>query len=260
MVWFLTWLRVIAAVGMMGCAVVSTRLGCVGNRAVIPLPQARYVWMARHVFKAAETKYHADDPKLVFVGDSITQNYERSEPPLRDFRPIWDELFAPHHALNLGFDGDSTYNVLWRLQHGEVDGLSPQNVVLLIGTNNFNPGILEPHGETADQASAGILAVVEELHTRMPRARMLVLSMLPTGFSADRTARTDAANTQVKAAVTKLSYATYLDVTSIFLDGKHVRDELFYDRLQSPGAAALHPTVEGQRLMAAAVAHELYGQ
>jgi len=95
------------------------------------------------------------------------------------------------------------------------------------------------------------------LHARMPSARVLVLSILPTSFSADRTARTDAANAQVKAAVAKLSFARYLDVSGIFMDGKRVREELFYDRLEWPGAAALHPTAEGQRMMAEAVAQAL---
>ena len=213
--------------------------------------------MARHVFKAAETKYHADDPKLVFVGDSITQNYELAEQPDRNFRPVWDELFAPRHALNLGFDGDRTYNVLWRLKHGEVDGLSPTNIVLLIGTNNFNPSRIEPNAETSEQVSAGILAVVDELHARMPGAEILVLSILPTSFSADRTAKTDAANAQVSAAVVTHSYARYLDVSGIFMDGQRVREELFYDRLEVPGGAALHPSMAGQRLMAEAVLQAL---
>ena len=255
--WLLTWLRVLAAVGMLGCSALSTRLGCGGNRAVVPLPQANYVWLARHDAKVAETKQRAREVKLLFVGDSITENYESSDEPYWNFLPIWDKLFAPHGAMNLGFAGDRTYNVLWRLRHGEVDGLAPQQIVVLIGTNNLNAGHLEPHAEAAEQVSSGILAVVDELHARMPSARVLVLSILPTSFSADRTARTDAANAQVKAAVAKLSFARYLDVSGIFMDGKRVREELFYDRLEWPGAAALHPTAEGQRMMAEAVAQAL---
>lgn len=216
--------------------------------------------MARHVAKVAETKQRAGAVNLLFVGDSITQNYERSEEPYRNFRPLWDEFFASRGALNLGFDGDRTYNVLWRLQHGEVDGLAPKDIVLLIGTNNLNPLSREPHGETADQVSEGILAVVSELHGRMPGARILVLSMLPTSYSADRTAKADAANAQVQAALTKLSFARYLDVCPIFMDGKRVREELFYDGLEWPGSAAIHPTMAGQRRMAEAVVRALDGK
>jgi lysophospholipase L1-like esterase len=245
---------------MMSFSLASTRLGCGGNRAVIPLPQVRYPWMARHVAKVAETKQRASDVKLLFIGDSITQNYERSEGPFRNFAPIWDELIAPHGALNLGVDGDRTYNVLWRLQHGEADGLQPDDIVLLIGTNNLNPGTLEPHAETADQVSQGTLAVVTELHARMPAARILVLSILPSSYSAERTAKTNAVNAQVQAAMAKLSFARYLDVSGIFMDGQRVREELFYDGLESPGSAALHPTVAGQRQMAEAVLAALYAQ
>jgi lysophospholipase L1-like esterase len=257
--WILTWLRVLAAVGMLGCSAVSTRLGCGGNKAVVSLPQANYVWMARHNAKVAETRQRGREVRLLIVGDSIAENYESSEEPYLNFRPIWDELFAPRGAMNLGFSADRTYNVLWRLRHGEVDGLAPRNIVLLIGTNNLHAGRLEPHGETAEQVSAGTLAVVDELHARMPDARVLVLSILPTSFSSDRTAKTDAANARVQAAIAKLSFARYLDVSGIFMDGKRLREELFYDRLKEPGAAALHPGIVGQRRMSEAILTALDG-
>jgi len=257
---FQTWLRLLAAFGMVGFSVVSTRSGCGGNRSIAALPQAKLAWVERHEEKVAEAKRRAGQVELLFVGDSITHNYERTEKPYRNFRPIWDEFFAPRAAMNLGFDGDRTYNVLWRLRRGEVDGLAPKNIVVLIGTNNLSPGWMEPQAETADQVSAGILAVVAELHARMPGARVLVLSMLPTSNSADRTAKTDAANAEVQTALAKLSYARYLDVSGIFLDGKRVREELYYDSMVWPGAAALHPTVAGQRMMAQAVVRALYGE
>jgi len=246
---------------MVGCATIATRAGCGGNRAVVPLPQAKAGWIRRHEDKVAEAKQRAGRVELLFVGDSITQNYEHTDPePYLNFGPVWDELFAPHVAMNLGFGGDRTYNVLWRLEHGEVDGLSPKDIVLLIGTNNLLESHMEPGGESADQVSAGILAVVAELHRRMPAARVLVLSILPTGFGAERNGKAEAANAQVRAALAKLEYARYLDVSGIFLDGKRVRESLFYDGRIAPGSAALHPTAEGQRAMAEAVAKALYGR
>ena len=72
--------------------------------------------------------------------------------------------------------------------------------------------------------------------------------------------KADAANAQVQAAIAKLSYARYLDVTGIFMDGRRVREELFYDGLEWPGSAAVHPTVAGQRMMAEAVVRALDGK
>jgi lysophospholipase L1-like esterase len=254
-------LRLLAALGMVSCATIATRSGCGGDRAVVPLPQAKRAWIVRHEEKVAEAKRRAGQVDLLFVGDSITQNYERtSAEEFSNFRPLWDELFGPHRAMNLGFDGDRTYNVLWRLRHGEADGLQPKDVVVLIGTNNFFRSNMEPHGETPQQVTAGTLAIVEELHTRMPEARVLVLSILPTGFGAEWMLKIDAVNAQVQAAVTKLAYARYLDVSGSFLDGKRVRDELYYEGRLSPAERALHPTVAGQRSMAEAVARELYGR
>jgi lysophospholipase L1-like esterase len=256
-----TWLLVAGAISIVGCATIVSRFGV--RPAAWPHPQRDASWHARHEAKVAEAKRRAGQVDLLFVGDSITQNYERAESPgYLNFRPIWDEFFAPHRAMNLGFNADRTANVLWRLRHGEVDGLSPTNVVLLIGTNKLSAGFLAPHGETPADVTAGILAIVSELHSRMPGARILVLSILPTTFSADRTARADAVNARVQAAVAALPFARWLDVTGIFLDrrreGSRVRQELFYDPLLYPGSAALHPTAAGQRMMAEAVARALY--
>lgn len=39
---------------------------------------------------------------------------------------IWRELFSPLHALNFGIAGDTTCNVLWRLQNGELENIRPK--------------------------------------------------------------------------------------------------------------------------------------
>src|SRR3979490_1909768 len=85
------------------------------NPAVVPAPQTETWWMARHEVQVQRARRGGVD--LLFIGDSITQNYEKSGPPPDEvFLPIWEEFFAPHRALNLGFSGDQTQNVLWRLQ------------------------------------------------------------------------------------------------------------------------------------------------
>lgn len=42
------------------------------------------------------------------------------------FQQIWRELFSPLHALNFGIAGDTTCNVLWRLQNGELENIRPK--------------------------------------------------------------------------------------------------------------------------------------
>jgi hypothetical protein len=73
----LLWLRLFAAVGLLGFASIATRLGCVGNPAVLSLPQDRGLWIERHAEKVAEARRRRGQVDLLFVGDSITQNYER---------------------------------------------------------------------------------------------------------------------------------------------------------------------------------------
>ena len=189
---------------------------------------------------------------LVFVGDSITQNYEKAGPaPDQVFLPIWNQYFAAHHALNLGFSGDQTQHVLWRLQHGEVDGLTPKNIVLLIGTNNTG------NGQSAEQVTEGSVAVVDELHRRMPGASILLIDILPTGGST-RKQETDAlVNREVRLHFAGMPYLRFLDLRPLFMKNGAVDTSLFYDSTLVPARAALHPNTEGQRRMAQAVANAL---
>ena len=96
------------------------------------------------------------------IGDSITNNYDKSRPPDENFLPTWQQFYAPRKALNLGFSGDTTAHVLWRINHGEVDGLHPKVAIVLIGTNNTG------HGDTAEETETGIDAVITELENRLP--------------------------------------------------------------------------------------------
>jgi beta-glucosidase len=82
----------------------------------------------------------------------------------------------------LGFGGDHTENVLWRLRHGEVDGLSPKVAVLMIGTNNTGDRNDDPQA-----TAAGVKAIIDELRSRLPHTRILLLAIFPreeqpTGF------------------------------------------------------------------------------
>jgi lysophospholipase L1-like esterase len=243
-------------------------------RQITPVPQTRNGpnrpinsdWMAHHERNLAEAKSGHYD--LLFVGDSITDNYHKPGPaPDQVFKPTWDELFAPHGALNLGVSGDSTQHVLWRLENGEVDGLAPSNVVLLIGTNNtWHDG-----RASATQVAAGIEAVVASLHSHMPKAKILVLGILPTTVSAEKSAKDEAINAAVAKFYAGSDYVRTLDLKALFLnpDGT-VNESLFYDKpgvctgpacvpgAPPPPRKVVHPNTVGQRKMAEAVYAALY--
>ncbi|WP_220398996.1 GDSL-type esterase/lipase family protein [Granulicella sp. WH15] len=216
-------------------------------------PEGRTIdwWLERHAQKVSEAKAGGID--LLFVGDSITHNYERSGPaPDEVFLPIWNQFFAPHHALNLGFNGDLTQQVLWRLAHGEVDGLSPKNIVLLIGTNNTISG------EGPLDSAAGVIAVVDDLHSRMPQAKVTLIEVLPSGISERKTVADRQVNAILSAHYKGSTYVHCLDLSRIFLKHGKLNLSLFYDPRLTPPGPPIHPNSVAQRRMAEAVAASLY--
>jgi beta-glucosidase len=103
---------------------------------------------------------------LIFLGDSITQGWHDND--------VWKKYYRSRHTVNFGIGGDRTQHVLWRLQHGEVEGIRPKVVVLLIGTNNSG-------SNSAAEIYAGIKAILDELRKRLPASKILVLGIFPRG-------------------------------------------------------------------------------
>jgi len=120
-------------------------------------------WQAHH-----ERQLHAAGragAKLLFLGDSITEGW--------GVAPAWREYFGKYSPLNLGLAGDTTQNVLWRIEHGALDGTHPQVVVLMVGVNNLAGGF------TPEQTSDGIRAILSLLQAHLPATRVLLLAVLP---------------------------------------------------------------------------------
>ncbi len=146
---FIPFLLLLAALS--GCVSQETRL--IDERitlATTPVPQGDGApsewWMARHREKLAQRD---PDVELVLIGDSITHGWE--DPG----RTVWADNFADIDMLNLGYSADRTEHVLWRLEHGEVEGLDPDLVVMMIGTNNTGHRMDPP-----EAIEAGVRAIV----------------------------------------------------------------------------------------------------
>ncbi len=218
------------------------------NPAIVPVGRMSLGWWAaRHKAVLADVASHPDT-QLLLIGDSITNNYDKADPPNQDFQPIWQQYYAPRKALNLGFSGDTTANVLWRLDHGEVKGLHPKLAVVLIGTNNT--GFF---GQTAEETEEGIDAVVKDIEHRLPETKILLMGLLPTRLpSKDK-------NFDVNAYLGS-HYAgggdpmvSYIDIGVVFYTHGELDTSLFYDPTLSPPKPALHPNTIGQRMMASAI-------
>lgn len=129
-------------------------------------------------------------------------------------RVFWDEYYGSLNALNLGFNGDRTEHVLWRLAHGAVEGIEPKCLVLLIGTNNTG------HRQDAPQETAlGIQAILAILRVKLPKTKILLLAIFPR--SAKPTQKMRVLNDEVNRlmqAYADTEEVVYLDINECFLD------------------------------------------
>jgi lysophospholipase L1-like esterase len=219
---------------------------------VVPVTQNRdwrtYDWARRH--EACVALLRDRQPEIVLIGDSIT-HFWGGDPAdgRRTGVTVWDRLFAGRRVVNLGCGWDRTENVLWRLTHGEFDGVRPKVAVIMIGTNNLN---LNPPEEIA----AGVEAIIAEVVQRSPSTRILLLGLFPRGAKPDATRTKVAAVNQRLAHLDGSPGVTYLDVGPRFLAADGTITQEIMDDFLHPSAAgyalwaeAMGPTLE--RLLAA---------
>ena len=139
----------------------------------------------RHNQKVAAIRSHNYD--LFMIGDSITHTVGDQGGEWEPLKAVWQTHFASRNAINLGYSGYRTENVLWNLQNGELDSqMSPKVAVVLIGTNNTDDTNY-PTVHTADQIFDGTKVIVETIRKKHPTTKILVLSIFPRGGSREVT-------------------------------------------------------------------------
>src|SRR5690349_15026814 len=150
------------------------------NSAIVPVSRdARSLPRQNLVLERAKENPGPCD--VVFIGDSITQGWEGNPP--NGGKNVWEKYYGKRKCLNFGVGGDRTQHVLWRFEHGQLDGLKPKAAVLMIGTNNSN----KDDNSEADILE-GVTAIVKEIRMRLPETKLLVLGIFPRGktFSTQR--------------------------------------------------------------------------
>lgn len=174
---------------------------------ITPQEKASKWWVQRHQTKLEEKKT-LGDVKLVFLGDSITHAWENKG------KAVWATSYAKYNALNLGYSGDRTEHVLWRLQNGEIDGISPKVIVMMIGTNNVGH-----RKEASEKTAAGVKAILDLIKTKQPKTKVLLLGIFPRGDKATHPMRklNDATNKLISAYADGKS-VHYLNINDKFLD------------------------------------------
>ena len=210
---------------------------------VVPVTQDRswpsYDWAKRHELTSAAVK--KTQPQILFIGDSITHFFggEQFDSYALRGQQTWGEFYAPRNAGNLGFGWDKTENVLWRLQHGAIDGIAPKLVVMMIGTNNTGTC-------SAPDIAAGIEAIVYEFTKRLPQSKILLLGIFPRGEKPNPQREKIAEINSIIAKLNGTHNVTFLDIGPKFLPPEGViTKDIMPD--------FLHPNEKGYRIWAEAI-------
>ncbi len=222
-------------------------------------------WDRHHAAKLAEIAVGPKDYDCVFLGDSITHNWEGWSDPADNAvataayasgqlktpdgpgRAVWEELKAQGlRLLNLGLGGDKTQNVLWRLDHGEMDGYRTRFVALMIGVNN--------EIDSREDRAEGIRAILEKIHERQPDATILLHPIFPCGATPNDPRRISCEKTNsIIRCFADGGRIVWLDFNDKFLDADGNLSEAMMPDF-------LHPLEAGYRIWAAALRPFLCGQ
>ncbi|HAN83195.1 MAG TPA: hypothetical protein DCQ59_08235 [Verrucomicrobiales bacterium] len=205
-------------------------------------------WFDRHAEKIAEIE-KSNNPKderkieLLMVGDSITNNFDKKGPG----EPVWKKYFTPLNALNLGFGGDRTNHVLWRLEHLPKIKPAPLAASLMIGTNNICWGSDKPK-----QAAEGIQEITRKLNAMYPKMKILVLGVFPRREQIDHPHRKQIIelNSYLPDLLKDIPNVSFMDIGSEFLDEKG-----FLSREMMPDTT--HPSEKAHEIWAQAITPKL---
>jgi lysophospholipase L1-like esterase len=229
---FMKKMPLLTAIFALTFAIVARAADSKSNPAATPAPRDPD-WVKRHEAFADIAKKGGID--LLFMGDSITNRWRNAG------KDSWEKNFAPLHAANFGMGGDCTQHVLWRLQNGELEGIKPKLIVLMIGTNNLSANKDE---EIAD----GIKAIVADVHKQRPETKILLLGVFPRGMKAKDSARgrIKHINSLIASLDDGGKTVKYMDIGDKFLDP----DGTLPKSVMPDG---LHPNTKGYEIFAEAI-------
>lgn len=218
--------------------------------ATAPISRTNLPWWNQRWHETLAARDAHKNAQLIWLGDSITYYWFRhGTHGYDDIRPVWNKYYAPYNALNFGFIGDTTASLIWRLDHGQVEGLHPRLVIILIGANNFG----HPHWDAAMTIPA-IEDVVANTHKRLPQAHIILLGVLPCLRGAWIAEQTHMTNAALAKYYTGSPTVTFLNLGHLLTKDGKVQASLFVDPHFNPPEPALHPDREGMTRIAEALA------
>jgi lysophospholipase L1-like esterase len=198
---------------------------------------------SQHAHEQLVEKAKQGGMDVYFIGDSITRRWGTKDPQYREMLENWNTNFFGWNAGDFGWGADATQNILWRLEHGELDGVNPKIIVILAGINNVgtNPGGEE---KVAD-ITRGLQAIVKVAQEKAPSAVIILTGIFPRNDNL--------------AVIPELNQIN--DKLAKMADGKKIRYINVNDKLADkdgklfPGMSRdrLHPTVKGYQIWADAL-------
>jgi len=149
------------------------------DAAVIPAPRTDANSMLAHEQLVAKAEQGGID--LYFLGDSITRRWGCADPQWAELLANWKQNFFGWNAANFGWGADRLQNIVWRIQHGELDGVNPKVIVILAGTNNVGNAPAAPDQVDAKVADivAGVRALIDTCRLKAPHAKIVLMGIFP---------------------------------------------------------------------------------
>jgi cephalosporin-C deacetylase len=176
---------------------------------------------------------------VYFIGDSITRRWGCTDPQYAELLEHWNKSFHGWNVANFGWGGDTTSNILWRLNNGELDGLQPKVFVILAGTNNLSS---TPGASDAEEIAAGVKAIIDTCQRKAPAAKIVLTALFPRN---DHPAMLPVIN-DVNKRIAQLADGNrirFLNVNDQLADeGGKLKDGMMHD--------GLHPTRRGYEIWA----------
>jgi lysophospholipase L1-like esterase len=201
-------------------------------------PAARSDRNSRLAHEALVAKARRGRIDLYFVGDSITRRWGATDYP--ELLAHWTRSFFGWNAANFGWGADGTQNILWRLEHGELDGVHPKVIVVLAGTNNV--GTVPGGDAKVADVTRGVAAIVETCRRKAPGATVILTAIFPRNDQMAVLPVIRAINANL-AAIADGKAVRFLDVNGQLADA----DGRLFDGMMPD---KLHPSVKGYQVWA----------
>ncbi len=185
------------------------------------------------------TRLKKGNVDLLFIGNSIVHGWENTG------IEYWDKYYEPRNAVNMGFGGDRTQHLLWRLDHTSFDNISPKLAIVMIGTNNSNGD-----DNTAEEIADGIIKICKKLRLELPDTKILLLAIFPRDHNPTAQREKNATASKLASVIADGKMIHYLDISNAFLsaDGRLSADIM---------PDYLHPNEAGYKIWAEAVEPEV---